>query len=181
MTSEKQNADSQTEQFWALDHDKTKCALCVVCARNCPTGALRRLEEGDTLALYYNASLCDGCKGEALCEKNCPEKAVLSVKSDVEQESGFKLLNRSEMVQCSYCQEYFAPVRRLDVVSGKGVDAKKVDRLYCPLCRRTNLVVDYIQQAGLGQGMPEYRSAKDIQRQAKLKRQQRTVEVHRKD
>jgi hypothetical protein len=139
------------------------------------------LEESETLTLYYNAELCDGCNGEALCERNCPEDAVVSVKTDTQPEAGFKLLNQSEMAQCRYCKEYFAPIRRLEVIAGKGVKVDKVAKEFCPLCRRTNLVVDYIEQERTPGQKAEYRSAKDIQRQAKLKRKQRSLEVHRKE
>ena len=64
------------QKHWTVEHDKTKCALCVVCARHCPREALRRDEEGNSLALYFNASRCDGCAGDALCEENCPEDAI---------------------------------------------------------------------------------------------------------
>lgn len=187
-TSDKQN-DVSSGQYWTVDHDKSKCALCVVCARNCPTGAFRRMVEGNNLALYFNANLCDGCKGEAECERNCPEEAVRSVKTDVKPiEPGYALLNQSEMAQCKYCLEYFAPIRRLDVLAGKGVKTHDIDRSYCPLCRRTNLVVSYIKQehmvdpnaevAADAGAEPQYRSARDIQRRAKLRRD---LEVHRKD
>lgn len=157
---------SNTEQNWNVDHDKTKCALCVVCARNCPTQALRREQEGNTLALYYNAGLCDGCSGEALCEKNCPESAIKSVRADSQVATGYQLLNQSEMVQCEYCEEYFAPVRRLEVISNKLTEGRKVNKAHCPLCRRTNLVISYIEEHRAPGNKAEYRSAKDIIRKA---------------
>ena len=69
-------------------------------------------------------------------------------------------------VQCDYCEELFAPTRRLDVVSQKGIKGHPVNRQLCPLCRRTNLVVDYIEKYRVPEGKAEYRSAKDILRKA---------------
>ncbi len=152
---------------WTVDHDKNKCALCVVCAKNCPTDALRRDVEGASLALYFNANLCDGCGGEALCEAQCPEEAIKSLPADKPaEESGFVLLNQSAMAQCQYCDEYFAPIRRLEVIGKKGGEGHDVDQVYCPLCRRTNLVVQFIEETRAPGSKAEYRSAKDILRKA---------------
>lgn len=155
--------------YYTVDHDKTKCALCVVCARNCPTGALRREENDGRLSLYFKASICDGCGGNAVCEKNCPEKAIRSVKLETPAEStDYVLLNESEMVRCAYCEELFAPARRLDVVSGRASKRdKNIEREYCPLCRRTNLVVEFIEQHRVPGSKAEYRSANDIIRRVK--------------
>ncbi|MCP4606985.1 MAG: hypothetical protein GY847_41815 [Proteobacteria bacterium] len=162
------NDDSKSSaENWTVEHDKTKCALCVVCARNCPTAALRRDEEGDNLALYFNVGLCDGCNGESLCEQNCPESAIRLSKDDSPPStSDYVLLSQSKMTQCDYCDEYFAPVRRLDVISQKGVSGHEVERSFCPLCRRTNLVVQYIQEKRSPGSKAEYRSARDIVRKA---------------
>ncbi|MDJ0764405.1 MAG: hypothetical protein QNJ97_15620 [Myxococcota bacterium] len=152
---------------WTVAHDETKCALCVVCARNCPTAALRRDEEGDNLALYFNSGLCDGCGGNALCEQNCPESAIQAVEqAGTDEASGFVLLSQSKMAQCDYCDEYFAPVRRLDVISNKHQKKGTVERTLCPICRRSSLVVDYIEQHRVPGSKAEYRSARDITRRA---------------
>lgn len=157
-----------TDENWKVDHDKTKCALCVVCAKNCPTNALRRDEEGGNLTLYFNAELCDGCGGNPLCEQNCPESAIVSVKSgSPTQEDGFVMLSTSPMAQCAYCDEYFAPIRRLDVVQQKSDQSKEVERVYCPLCRRQNLVVSYIEEKMLPGSHAEYRSARYMLKKAK--------------
>jgi Pyruvate/2-oxoacid:ferredoxin oxidoreductase delta subunit len=159
---------SEKQTNWTVDHDKTKCALCVVCARNCPTEALKRVQEGDNLALYFNASLCDGCNGEAICQRNCPESAIQCVKADsISIETGYALLFQSEMAQCQYCDEYFAPVRRLDVISKKITNGREISRDLCPVCRRTRLVVDYIEKNRLPGSPAEFRSGKDIIRRAK--------------
>lgn len=156
----------KTGERWSVDHDKTKCALCVVCARNCPTEALRRVEEGGHLTLYFNSALCDGCGGNPLCEENCPESAIVSTKGAASSGEGYVMLSTSPMVQCSYCEEYFAPARRLDVVQQKTDGSKKVERLYCPLCRRQNLVVNYIEETLVPGSQAEYRSARHMLKKA---------------
>lgn len=159
--------------YYTVDHDKNKCALCVVCARNCPTGALRRNESEGELSLYFNASLCDGCGGDALCEKNCPEKAIVSVSLNAPPESNdYVLLNRSEMVKCAHCEELFAPTRRLEIVGKRaGQKDKNIEQRYCPLCRRTNLVVEFIEEHRAPGSKAEYRSATDIIRRVKSERE----------
>jgi ferredoxin len=159
---------SNTEQQWTVNHDTTKCALCVVCARNCPTQALKREQEGNTLTLYFNGALCDGCGGDALCEKNCPESAIRSIKAEGKPgESGYRSLFQSEMAQCKYCEEYFAPVRRLDVISQKAPKENEIIRDLCPICRRAKLVVRYIETSAAPGSVAEYRQGKDIIRRAK--------------
>lgn len=157
---------SDKDTNWTVKHEKEKCALCVVCARNCPTGALRRDEEGNNLALYFSASLCDGCGGGALCEKNCPESAIVSIEANADDNvDGFVLLNQSEMAQCEYCEEYFAPIRRLEVIQNRATK-DEISQVLCPLCRRTALVVDFIEKYRAPGSKAEYRSARDITRRA---------------
>lgn len=158
---------SKIEERWTVNHDTTKCALCVVCARNCPTQALRREQEGNSLTLYFNSGLCDGCGGDSLCEKNCPESAIKSVHAAAEQaESGYQMLFKSEMAQCRYCEEYFAPVRRLDVISHKAPEQNEIIRDLCPICRRAKLVIHYIETNRVPGSQAEYRQGKDIIRRA---------------
>ena len=173
-------SDSADETYWKLEHDKSKCALCEVCAKNCPTEALRREREGSSLTLYYKASLCDGCGGTPTCEENCPEKAIKPVKVDSpsQAESEYELVVQSEMAQCAYCEAYFAPIRRLDAIQRKVADKKKeLERVYCPLCRRTNLVVQFIEQTRVPGSRAEYRAAKDILRKAKVKLEKASRDV----
>ena len=81
-------------------------------------------------------------------------------------ESGYVLLFQSKLAQCEYCEEFFSPVRRLEVISKKPIKGHEMDSKYCPLCRRTQLVVDYIENNRVPGSQAEYRSARDILRKA---------------
>ena len=170
MSKTNKDTELQVATGWAVDHDKTRCALCVVCARNCPTNALRREQGEIELRLFYRAELCNGCEGDPACQRRCPEEAIRIVEgqaslSDAGQE---QLLNESLMVQCFYCREHFAPTRRLDVVAKRRVQGE-VERELCPLCRRSHLVVQFIETHRRPGEKAEYRSAKDIIRNVKYR------------
>lgn len=164
------NTTARTDSHWAVEHDRDKCALCVVCARNCPTGALRRDESDGQLTLYYNAELCDACGGDPACQRRCPEEAIKigEAGAGVPQPGEEQLLNQSAMVRCEYCTETFAPIRRLDVVAGRR-ESKLVERALCPLCRRTNMVVQFIETHRTPGQKAVYRSATSIIRKAKFR------------
>ena len=171
MSSDGNHAEASQKKFWRVEHDKTKCALCVVCARNCETGALRRDEEGNSLSLHYNAIICNGCKGDKKCETTCPEEAIRIFESDAPAEANeHVMLNRSELAECEFCHEYFAPLTRIDVVSGragaKGVK-HQVERTFCPLCRRTNLVVNFLNDMVGEDSDARYRSLRSMVREKK--------------
>ena len=144
--------------------DTEKCSLCEVCARRCPTDALTTKQEGTTLSLFYQHGECIGCPVGKSCEDTCPEKALrLERDADAAGVPAVELKSQGELVQCSYCKDYFAPLQRLDKVSGKGEDVQP-DRVRCPLCRRTNLVVTLIEEKRMRTGNAKYRSFRDILR-----------------
>jgi Fe-S-cluster-containing hydrogenase component 2 len=181
MSSDVNNSDGSPKKHWKVDHDKTKCALCVVCARNCETGALRRDEEGGTLSLHYNAVICNGCKGDKKCEVTCPEEAIRILESDAPAEADeHVMLNESELAECEFCHEHFAPLCRLDVVAGRA-DAKgvkhQVERTFCPLCRRTNLVVDFINNMVGEDSEAKYRSLRAMVRDKKRREDEERAKV----
>ncbi len=154
-----------SKTHWNVEHDNTKCALCVVCARNCPNGAVRRDETGEDLLLYYNASMCDGCDGDKTCQTNCPEEAIKIVQVDSPPENDeHVLLMESKQARCEFCNELFAPVRRIDVVASKKATKHEIERVFCPLCRRTNLVVSFIEKYRLPGEKAKYRSQIQILR-----------------
>jgi ferredoxin len=55
--------------------DPTRCTACGLCAKFCPTGALKFLRDGESFALTFRADYCLGqhCN---ICQPACPEQAV---------------------------------------------------------------------------------------------------------
>ena len=163
-----QNSQEVSGNRWTVEHDSTKCALCVVCAEKCPTGALRRDQEGGDLCLYFNKSLCTGCEGIENCGSRCPEQAIKPVETgSASAQPEYVLLMQSKMAQCQECEEYFAPLRRLDVIDSKGSTEHKVDRLLCPLCKRAHLVEYYIEEHSVPGSEAKFRSARYMINKAK--------------
>ncbi len=152
---------------YAVAIDADKCSFCEVCSRDCPTEALRSERDGGMLRIYFEASLCTGCPEHQSCEQLCPEHAIaLTTAADGPDQGSEKvLLAQSDMVHCAYCGEEFAPLRKLDAIAGKEI-GHEVVRDYCPLCRRTELVVRFIKDKRDPHGQPEYRAAHDILRRA---------------
>jgi hypothetical protein len=66
------------------------------------------------------------------------------------------------MARCTYCGELFAPICKLEVMARKGQE--KHER--CPICRRTHLVVTFIEERRVPGSKAEYRSTRDILRRA---------------
>jgi ferredoxin len=186
MPSDDNSTSESSAQLWNVDHNIDKCALCVVCARNCPTGALRRDEADGMLSLHFNAAMCNACKGDKTCETTCPEEAIRIVEVDsLSEDADFVMLNKSEQAECAYCHEYFAPLRRLDVVAEKAAPkgvTHKIEREFCPLCRRQNLVVSLINKLqGEKAEDTKYRSLKAMVREKKRREDAERAALEEKD
>lgn len=52
-------------------HDK--CIACGNCARICPEGIIKKIEDAKT---YYDCDI-EFCKGCGLCSSECPAKAII--------------------------------------------------------------------------------------------------------
>jgi len=155
----------KNDKFWSVKIDPETCSICEVCAKHCPTGALKNIKEGDVLSIFFQSSLCNGCGGQSNCEELCPEKSIKLVRvEELPEQDVPVLLIKDTMIRCAYCDEFFTTRHKLDAVSKKGI--KDPEDVYCPLCRRQNMVVSLIrEQTGPGSN-PEYRSAKHILRKA---------------
>jgi ferredoxin len=157
------------ENGWTIEFDREKCSLCEVCARHCPTGAIRLERKGDTFALYFKQHACNGCAGKTSCEAICPEEAIKV--SKLTKPAGRRkevLLIQSKLRRCSRCNEYFSPDIKLASLGKKGLH-HDVEKSLCPLCRRKKLVVNLIDEKMVPGGHAEYRSTKDIIRTSKRK------------
>lgn len=58
-----------------LQLDPARCTACGLCAKFCPTGALKFLSDGASFALTFQTSLCLGSVCH-ICGSACPEQAV---------------------------------------------------------------------------------------------------------
>jgi len=159
------NNNQKTDKCWSVTIDTETCALCEVCAKHCPTGALKNMMEGDVLSIFFQSSLCNGCRGKKSCEELCPEKSISLVQAECpEEQDSSVLLVQDTMIRCAYCEEYFTTRRKLNAVAKKGI--KNPEDEYCPLCRRQNLVVSFIREHRVPGSDPEYQSARHVLRRA---------------
>lgn len=154
---------------WTIELDAHTCTLCEVCARHCPTGAIRLERTDDIIALYLVHGKCNNCGGKKNCETICPEEAIKVVELDKPtRKRGEVLLMRGDLIQCSYCREYFSPNIKLEALGKKGL-GHDVEKRLCSICRRKNLVVKHIDEKMMPGGHAEYRSRKDILRRARFR------------
>ncbi|MBW2528561.1 MAG: 4Fe-4S binding protein [Deltaproteobacteria bacterium] len=162
MTADSSASGRPLHGRWVIKVDTDRCSLCESCAKHCPTGALRRLEKEQALELRFLPALCNGCAGGEGCEAICPEQAITRWDRTPQAPEREVLLVEGELATCTYCGDTFAPTRKLDAVERKR--QREVVRDYCPLCRREQLVVRFIEERRVPGSEAEYRSAKDILR-----------------
>ena len=74
--------------FYQLEINKN-CTGCGMCAYFCPTGALKKIEEGGEITITFQLSYCAKCN---LCREICYKDAI-SVLPDMNPE---KLVNNKE-------------------------------------------------------------------------------------
>lgn len=53
--------------------DADACSACRLCARFCPTGALRFVADDESFVLYFRSTICIDC---GICAVTCPDDAV---------------------------------------------------------------------------------------------------------
>jgi len=158
MTSDNNQQDASSCPHWQVEIDVAKCSLCEVCTRHCPPGALRSEQSGDTLFIMFKPELCDGCQA---CLEHCPEDAVRLVRADAPPGKEESILVKSQMLRCSVCGTYFAPVSKLEAASRKKEDDLELISEQCPLCRRTQMVASFIDEKRKVSGRKaEYRTGK---------------------
>lgn len=83
---------------------ESDCTACGLCAKLCPTGALRFQSDDARFALDFSAALCVDC---GICEKACPTQAVtLSHDLPLSEFSEHKTqrLVDGSLAPCSVCQ-----------------------------------------------------------------------------
>lgn len=165
--AERQQDAAQTH--WFVELDASICTLCEACARKCPTGALYMERREGVSALHFKFAACIGCGGETHCVALCPEKAVALIQGVASAERlEDVVLTEGELVRCTNCQEYFTPGAKLSSLKEKGL-GHDVEHSLCPLCRRTNLVVKYIDEKRAPGQKAKYRSAREIHRMSRFR------------
>lgn len=62
-----------SEVRWPRIRVEEGCTLCPVCTNVCPTGAVRRVREGEEYVLYLQVEACTGC---GACVESCPPQVI---------------------------------------------------------------------------------------------------------
>lgn len=63
----------ETRVIGAVSIDAEKCSSCRMCAVFCPTGAIKKIDEGGVFGIVHRPSACMQCR---LCERICPKQAI---------------------------------------------------------------------------------------------------------
>jgi ferredoxin len=150
---------------WSVQLDPERCTRCEACARDCPTGALSLGRDEETLSLLFDSSLCHGCPDSEGCQGMCPENAIRLLETEAD-DAGKSVLLCSPLAKCSGCHKTFAAAQKLETLSRKGQVHHELIRNLCPVCRREQLVVTFIQDQRVPGSTAEYRSTKQILRKA---------------
>jgi Pyruvate/2-oxoacid:ferredoxin oxidoreductase delta subunit len=158
--------------YWQIEVDTDKCSLCEVCAHKCPCAAIQSVKEDTVLSLSFDPEVCDGCEGEPKCQELCPEVCLQIAELDGPPDDlEARVLISSKLLLCKACGELFAPTTKLAAAARKGVANADRFKDLCPLCRRTNLVVDLTEdkRRSDAEGPAEYRSGKMLLHKARFK------------
>lgn len=125
--------------------DRKRCTLCFACVNLCPTGALSSAD-GGTPRLRFAEDACVQC---GLCERGCPEKAVLlhpRFRPQASARGATRVLNEDALLPCTRCGTPFIS-RKLLTSSLERLKDHPVlaqggrERLMtCPACRQRGLL-----------------------------------------
>jgi len=122
----------------AIEIDPSACTLCSVCARSCPTAAIRYAED-DTARIEFVEANCVQC---GLCARMCPEQAItLALRlAPAAVRAGWRSLNAAPLAACDACGTAFMPQPLRDAMLRKatagGADAPMLAQMRkCPECR----------------------------------------------
>jgi NAD-dependent dihydropyrimidine dehydrogenase PreA subunit len=147
--------------------DEETCALCEVCARRCPTGALRAERVDGTLRLVFDSRLCDGCPGRQACEVRCTEKALSRTPAESRAPDPEPVvLVCDALVSCPRCGQAFATPRKLRAVSRRKRPGRSLERVRCPVCDRLQLVARFVGERRPADASPTVRTAREILKRA---------------
>jgi Pyruvate/2-oxoacid:ferredoxin oxidoreductase delta subunit len=85
--------------------ETTRCTACGMCARFCPTGALKFLSDNQAFALTFQSSLCLGetCN---ICQMACPEQTITTQPIAISPNIFIKKpLAAGELIPCQKCRQ----------------------------------------------------------------------------
>ncbi len=103
-------AQMTAEQLPVIDIqiDSTRCTACGLCAKFCPTGALRFLSDDESFALTFRADYCLGQQCN-ICQPACPEQAVVTTSATIRPNILAKrALAAGDLGHCDRCRSPIA-------------------------------------------------------------------------
>lgn len=98
----------------AIAVDRDACVLCGVCAKTCPTGAIR-FAEGERAVLEFAEAACIQCGG---CARICPKGAIALVPrlAPAAERNDWREANSGEMARCVETGRPYMSQRMLDEI-----------------------------------------------------------------
>jgi ferredoxin len=102
--------------FGAIEVDKDKCTLCMSCVGACPSSALQ--DNPNAPQLRFIEKNCVQC---GLCEKTCPEDAIVLVPRLVTTSARkeARVLNETKPFACIRCGKPFGTLKGIETMIGK--------------------------------------------------------------